>query len=220
MHKFIHQVTKNAPDLANDYLVYAKRMFSEFRVDEHAKAAEERGEGGAGNMTAPLQAMFSSLSEEKQDELKKLLDDHENHLGQLKDTSLSRLRSIMQPSASPSKAPARGTTHGPGMYLSRWNSLLDSTLITPATVHGAVRRGWQVKGELDGKGLKTSSTLLDPRKTKDKNTQMMANGTGDAEERKERKRDAMEEDKMTKIWDGMRDGWVGVCRGLEVMGPD
>jgi hypothetical protein len=29
----------------------------------------------------------------------------------------------------------------------------------------------------------------------------------------------LEEDKMTKIWDGMRDGWVGVCRGLEVMGP-
>jgi len=220
MHKFIHQVTKNAPDLANDYLVYAKRMFSEFRVDEHAKAAEERGEGGAGNMTAPLQAMFSSLSKEKQDELKKLLDDHETHLGQLKDTSLSRLRSIMRLSASPSKAPVRGTTHGPGMYLSRWNSLLDSTLITPATVHGAVRRGWQVKGELDGKGLKTSSTLLDPRKSKDRNTQMMANGTGDAEERKERKRDAMEEDKMTTIWDGMRDGWVGVCRGLEVMGPD
>jgi hypothetical protein len=48
---------------------------------------------------------------------------------------------------------------------------------------------------------------------------MMANGTGDADERKERKRDALEEDKMTKIWDGMRDGWVGVCRGLEVMGP-
>ncbi|OAK99474.1 hypothetical protein IQ06DRAFT_327036 [Phaeosphaeriaceae sp. SRC1lsM3a] len=220
MHKFVHQVTKNAPELANDYLVYAKRIFSEFRVDDNAKDAEERGEGGAGNMSAPLHAMFSSLSNEKQDELKKLLDEHESHLGQLKDTSLSRLTSIMQPVASQSKPPNKGTTHGPGMYLSRWNSLLDSTLITPATAHGPVRRGWQVKGELDGKGLKTATSLLEAKKSKDKNTQMMANGTGDAEDRKERKRDAMEEDKMTKIWDGMRDGWVGVCRGLEVMGPD
>lgn len=220
MHKFVHQVTKNAPDLANDYLVYAKRMFSEFRVDDHAKAAEERGEGGAGNMSAPLHAMFSSLAKEKQDELKKLLDEHENHLGQLKNTSLSRLTTIMRPAAAHSKTTNRGTTQGPGMYLARWNSLLDSTLITPATAKGPVRRGWQVKGELDGKGLKTATTLLEAKRTKDKNTQMMANGTGDAEDRKERKRDALEEDKMTRIWDGMRDGWVGVCRGLEVMGPD
>lgn len=220
MHKFVHQVTKNAPDLASDYLVYAKRIFLEFKVDDQAKAAEQRGEGGAGNMSAPLHAMFSSLSTEKQDELKKLLDDHENHLSALKDTSLSRLQAIMQPAAAQQKAPSRGTTYGPGMYLSRWNSLLDSCLISPATVHGPVRRGWQVKGELDGKGLKTATTLVDPKKSKDKNSQMMANGTGDDEERKERKRDALEEDKMTKIWDGMRDGWVGVCRGLEVMGPD
>ncbi|KAH8716913.1 PX-associated-domain-containing protein [Phaeosphaeriaceae sp. PMI808] len=220
VHKFCHQVTKNAPDLTAEYLAYAKRIFFEFRVDENAKAAEERGEGGAGNMSAPLHAMFSILPNEKQDELKKLLDDHEKHLNQLKQTSLSRLTSIMQPSASQPKSSRRGTTHGPGMYLSRWNSLLNSTLITPATVHGPVRRGWEVKGELDGKGLKTTTTLINPNRNKDKNTQMMANGTGDAQERRERKRDGMEEDKMRAIWDGMRDGWVGVCRGLEVMGPD
>jgi hypothetical protein len=219
MHKFMHQVTKNAPDLANDYLVYAKRLFSEFKVDQRAQEAEQRGEGGAGNMTAPLHAMFSSLPKDKQDELKKLLDEHENHLNSLKSTSLSRLESIMKPSTASSKAPQRGTNHGPGMYLSRWNSLLDMTLISPATIKGPVRRGWEVKGELDGKGLKTGTTLVSNGK-KDKNSQMMANGTGDAQERKERKRDGMEEDKMITIWDGMRDGWVGVCRGLEVMGPD
>jgi hypothetical protein len=220
MHKFIHQVNKNAPDLAHDYLDYAKRIFSEFKVDEKAQEAERNGEGGAGNMTAPLRAMFSSLPKDKQDELKKLLDDHENHLNSLKDTSLSRLQSIMQPTSASAKPTQRGTTHGPGMYLSRWNSLLDSTLISPATLHGPVRRGWEVKGELDGKGLKTATTLLSSGRGKDKNSQMMANGTGDALERKERKRDGMEEDRMVAVWEGMKDGWVGVCRGLEVMGPD
>lgn len=227
MHKFLHQVTQNAPELSSDYLVYAKRIFAEFRIDDNAKAAEERGEGGAGNMTAPLHALFESLSKEKQEELKKLLDKHEEHLRTLKETSQSRLKSIMTPSTStPPKSLNRGTTHGPGMYLSRWNALLDSTLISPANVRGPVRRGWEVKGELDGKGLKTSSSLLTPAKSREssknrnQNTRMMAEGTGDTVERRERKRDGEEEESMMTVWEGMRDGWVGVCRGLEVMGPD
>jgi hypothetical protein len=169
-------------------------------------------------MTAPLHALFETLSKEKQDELKKLLDEHEKHLRSLKDTSHSRLESILTNTAA---KPGKGTTHGPGMYLSRWNSLLDATLITPATIHGPVRKGWEVKGELDGKGLKTSSVLLSGKeKNKDKATQIMAGGVGDDVDRKERKRDGMEEDSMMTVWEGMRDGWVGVCRGLEVMGPD
>ncbi|KAH6868802.1 hypothetical protein J4E91_005773 [Alternaria rosae] len=218
MHKFLHQVTKNAPDLAQDYLVYAKRIFSEFRVDERAKEAEERGEGGAGNMTAPLHSLFETLSKDKQEELKTLLDQHEKHLTTLKSTSQTRLESIMKP--APSSQNGKGTTHGPGMYLSRWNALLDSTLISPATIHGPVRKGWEVKGELDGKGLKTNSSLLDKDRKRDRVTAMMADGTGDKVERKERKRDGLEEESMEVVWEGMRDGWVGVCRGLEVMGPE
>jgi hypothetical protein len=219
-HKFLHQVTKNAPDLAKDYLVYAKRIFSEFRVDEKARQAEEKGEGGAGNMTAPLHSLFESIGKEKQEELKKLLDQHEAHLRTLKGTSQGRLETIMNPSSSPKNGPAQGTTHGPGMYLSRWNALLDSTLISPATIHGPVRRGWEVKGELDGKGLKTNTTLLADKSKKDKVSQMMADGSGDKVERKERKRDGLEEENMEVVWEGMRDGWVGVCKGLEVMGPE
>ncbi|XP_014561931.1 hypothetical protein COCVIDRAFT_85239 [Bipolaris victoriae FI3] len=220
MHKFLHQVTKNAPDLGQDFLVYAKRIFSEFRVDQRALEAEERGEGGAGNMTAPLHSIFETLSKEKQDELKELLDKHEEHLTTLKSTSQTRLESIMRPTASSSQN-GKGTTHGPGIYLSRWNALLDSTLITPATIHGPVRRGWEVKGELDGKGLKTNSTLLSERTSKrDRITAMMADGTGDRIERRERKRDGLEEESMEVVWESLRDPWVGVCKGLEVMGPE
>ncbi|OAG14447.1 hypothetical protein CC77DRAFT_1099998 [Alternaria alternata] len=224
MHKFLHHVTKNAPQLAQDYLVYAKRIFSEFRVDDAAAKQEEKGEGGAGNMTAPLHSLFETLGKEKQEELKGLLDQHEEHLQTLKSTSQTRLESIMRPSSSSSSSsqskPSAGTTHGPGMYLSRWNALLDSTLISPATIHGPVRKGWEVKGELDGKGLKTNSTLLDNKDRKrDRVSAMMADGTGDKVERKERRRDGLEEESMERVWEGMREGWVGVCRGLEIMGP-
>lgn len=202
MHKFLHQVTKNAPDLAHDYLVYAKQIFGEFRADEKNR------DGGAGNMTGPLHSLFETLPKEKQEELKKLLDKHAQHLSGLKATSHSRLESIMK------NGDTKGSTHGPGMYLSRWNALLDSTLISPAAVSGPVRRGWEVKSELDGKGLKVSSALQSSKGGKS------ANGMGNMQNRKERKRDEMEEDEMMTVWEAMRDGWVGVCRGLEVMGSD
>lgn len=236
MHKFLHQVTKNAPDLAHDYLDYVKTILSEFRIDEKAQAAEEQGQGGAGNMTAPLQSLFSTLPQTQQDDFKKLLDEHASHLEQLKQTSHDRLKSIMHSttntcsSSSPSpNQNGKGTTHGPGMYLSRWNALLDSTLITPATVHGPVRRGWQVKGEWDGKGLKTNSPVGNANKRTGSSERGgtsadghgdvdLAEGLGDETDRRERKRDEEEEDRMARVWEGMRDGWVGVCRGLEVMG--
>jgi hypothetical protein len=128
-HKFVHQVCKNAPDLANQYRDYAKSVLDEFRGDMEAKSNEERG---AGNMTAPLQSLFSTLSADKQQELAKLLDQHEKHLQTLKQTSHTRLDGIMSSTRQSANKKTTGssaepgTTHGPGMYLSRWHSLLDS----------------------------------------------------------------------------------------------
>jgi hypothetical protein len=232
-HKFLHQVCKNAPDLANEYLDFAKDCVAEFRFHNETPTAEE--EGGAGNMTAPLLSLFESLGKEKQDELKELLEHHAKHLQQLKAQSHSRFKTIMTssrpPSASNSLAPSkdhssRGTTHGPGIYLSKWHSLLDSTLITPATLYGPVRHGWEVKGELDGKGFKVDTLLAKAHRrnaSKDKSKSSgdgiaLADGTGDAQERRERKRDGKEEEKTEQVWVSMKDGWVGVCRALEVMG--
>jgi hypothetical protein len=220
MHKFLHQVTKNAPDLAHDYLVYAKAMFSEFKIDT---SAPDGGQGGAGNMTAPLHALFGTLAADKQTQLKKLLDQHAADLSLLKDSSRSKLHSIMHP-PSPSASPSThtqtaGSTQGPGMYLARWTSLLNATLISPATVSGPVRRGWQVMGA--GAAVKTGATAAAggdaagaggpspgaPKK----------NGSGSAS-RTGSERVELDEDITVPVWEGMRDGWVGVCRGLEVMG--
>ncbi|KAF1926603.1 uncharacterized protein M421DRAFT_67235 [Didymella exigua CBS 183.55] len=168
VHRFLHHVTKNAPELAHDYLVYAKAAFGEFRADPSTR------HGGAGNMTAPLHALFAALPPAKQDALRPLLTEHAAHLAALKAASHARLASIMD-----SSGPG-ASTHGPGTYLSRWNALLDSTLISPARAAGPVRRGWELRG---GNGAKSA---LD--------------------------------DKTAAVWDAMRDGWVGLCRALEVMG--
>ncbi|SPQ26713.1 76b656e1-9aad-4699-879b-1b5bdf2ce4bb [Thermothielavioides terrestris] len=51
------------------------------------------------------------------------------------------------PANTHNKAGGRSVS-GPGMYLSRWQHLLDSTAITPAYPGGAVRRGRDVKGQV------------------------------------------------------------------------
>jgi hypothetical protein len=92
-------------------------------------------------------------------------------------------------------------------------------------MHGPVRRGFEVKGELDGKGLKVDTLL--PHKSKrpghsrrNSNSGInLADGTGDARERQERRRDGREEERMAEVWESLREGWVGVCRGLEVTRP-
>jgi hypothetical protein len=218
-HRFLHQICKNAPDLANQYREYAEAVLSEFRADNPKQAADH----GAGNMTAPLESLFGTLSSDKQEELKKLLDEHESHLQSLSKTSHSRLAEIMSSRASTTSSDQKreeGTSHGPGMYLSKWHSLLDGCYITPATVHGPVRRGWEVKGELDGKALKTP-TGASHKRTGSKDQQQGVNvtsGTGDTAESRERKRDGLDDDKVMGVWQSMEQGWVGLCRALEVMG--
>jgi len=227
-HKFLHQVCKNSPDLAAQYREYAQSVLSEFRADADTRAAEQTAGRGAGTMTAPLQSLFSTLPAEKQESLKTLLDIHESHLRSLKNTSHERLQSIMSSSTlpppsqtSPSKLPPRnanhGSTHGPGMYLARWHALLDATYITPDAPQGPVRRGWEVKGEMDGRGavggLKNSPAGIGGHRRFRSGERAGSTSEGDTE-RKEREK---EEERVREVWSAMESGWVGVCRGLEVM---
>ncbi|KAK0671936.1 PX-associated-domain-containing protein [Cercophora samala] len=54
---------------------------------------------------------------------------------------------------------------GPGMFLSRWQQLLDDTVIGPATLDGKLRSGRDVKGELAmGKTGVSKERGLDPAK--------------------------------------------------------
>ncbi|KAL1874361.1 hypothetical protein VTK73DRAFT_444 [Phialemonium thermophilum] len=48
-------------------------------------------------------------------------------------------------SMSSATAPSKQSTSGPGVFLLRWQALLDRTLITPATANGPLRSGKDVK---------------------------------------------------------------------------
>lgn len=138
-HRFLHQVAKNGGDVTQWYRDYVKLAVSNFRPPS---SDADMGASGAGNLTEDLNNLFKTLSAEEQSKVKDALDAHTKYLTALHEASDQRMRTILSNQTS--------TDLGPGMYLSRWQDLLDRTLITPLTPEGPVRTGADasVKGKV------------------------------------------------------------------------
>ncbi|KAL2022488.1 hypothetical protein VTK56DRAFT_5317 [Thermocarpiscus australiensis] len=123
----------------------------------------ERRRGAAGALSDHLQHLFASLAPEVRSRVLPALDAHASHLSSLEDLSLARMQRILDNldtlshesgKSGPAYAEAKikdGASmsfSGPGMFLSRWQQLLDDTLIGPALPEGPLRRGRDVKGRL------------------------------------------------------------------------
>jgi hypothetical protein len=134
-HKFLHQAAKNDKDLTEKWVKYAEHSVSQFRRSDPATTAKQ--EGGAGDMTPALQDLFSSLSTEQKKTVVDTLDSYTAYTMVLTSTSHDKWNAFN--SSSPSLSSALDT--GPGIYLAKWQHLLDSTRITPAAAHGPVRTG-------------------------------------------------------------------------------
>ena len=160
MYKWIHSVASKCPDVWEDLRLWAKEVMPKFRqewVEESSKeqVADEKGgdtkkkenekpdsKAKATNtklsvMDKRLNDLFQSLPASAQTPVGKSLDAHSKYLDSLTTLSMGRLQRILD-SDDP-------TMVGPGIYLSRWQSLLDQTPITPDLPHGPVRQGKEVK---------------------------------------------------------------------------
>ncbi|KAF2502711.1 hypothetical protein BU16DRAFT_475065 [Lophium mytilinum] len=165
-HRFLHQIAKNGPKVTETYRNFAKEAAAEFRdpsppvvADANASPPDSTpSEPAAGAMTAPLTAIFGTLSDGDQKDMLAVLASHAKYLSTLKSSSAARMKSIIANTSS--------TTYGPGMYLARWHALIDDTPITPATAKGPVRSGREVKGEMD----RTSQKGADSGKSAEKLT--------------------------------------------------
>ena len=130
-HKFLHQVTKNGPEITKWYHNYAHAAASQFHV---TRAASDTGDHpAAGAMTATLQSLVSNLSENDRTAVLSELDTHALYLEALYASSNSRLTAVVSNESA--------TSFGPGTYLARWQSLLDATPITPIATDGKLRYG-------------------------------------------------------------------------------
>ncbi|KAF4980291.1 hypothetical protein FZEAL_3662 [Fusarium zealandicum] len=154
MYKWVHAVAESCPEVWEQMRRWAKEVVVKFRQEE--KAAEALNNGDVGDDTAEetqtivdmsvmdkrLNELFRSLPQASQQPVLNALDYHAAYLAQLQALSLCRLQRIIDSDDSESNMT------GPGVYLSRWQSLLEDTAITPGTPKGPVRHGKDVKHTL------------------------------------------------------------------------
>ncbi|KAF5678305.1 hypothetical protein FHETE_1279 [Fusarium heterosporum] len=154
MYRWVHAFAASCPDVWEEMRKWTNDAVLKFRQER--KPVEETGKDKNGDsgkksngivgmsaMEQQLDKLFQSVSEKSQNDILKTLDNHAAYLAQVEALSLCRLQRIIDSDDSES-----GNMSGPGMYLARWQSLLEATAITPATPKGPVRHGKDVKNAL------------------------------------------------------------------------
>ncbi|KAL6719993.1 hypothetical protein ACLMJK_001914 [Lecanora helva] len=137
-HRFIHQALKNGKDLSQWYHAYGAHAAKQYRQDSNVEVKpDSSGIAAAGDFTQRLNNLMSSLTEEDQAKVLKESDLHSKYLASLRESSANSMRTIIE-NLSRDKSETR---KGPGIFLSRWQSLMDETRITPAIAKGPVRSG-------------------------------------------------------------------------------
>ena len=137
-HRFIHQVLKNNKDLSQryyDYAIHAAKQYTQ--ESERVIDDESTGTAAAGDFTPHLEPLFLSLSEADRSKVLGEIDNHAEYLFNLTHSSVQSMKTVIHHLAEGESDIQRG----PGMYLSRWQTLMDETPITPATPSGPLRSG-------------------------------------------------------------------------------
>lgn len=137
-HRFIHQVLKNDKDLSQKYFDYAVHAARQYRQEiERTIDDESTGTAAAGDFTSHLDSLMSNLSEAEKAKILGEINNHAEYLFILTHNSTQRMKTVINHLAEGES----DIQHGPGMYLSRWQTLMDETPITPAKPSGPVRSG-------------------------------------------------------------------------------
>jgi hypothetical protein len=139
MFKWLHEIASKCPEIREPYRLWANDAAKALRSHKTTDTSASSGYAlNGGDMEDELNALFTSIPEESQTEILSRLDAHAQYLTELHDLSMVRLQGVLD-TGQP------GGASGPGLYLARWQSLLDETVITPEKPGGLIRHGRDVK---------------------------------------------------------------------------
>ncbi|KAG5961156.1 hypothetical protein E4U57_007813 [Claviceps arundinis] len=139
LYKWVHALAHQCPDVWESFRVWAKNTLVQFRAKGTEPAA---GGGDTPSILDTLNNLYTALDPDMQTQVRAAIDSHAAYLSTQTLVSQARLQYLVTASQSDSSG---GSTVGPGVYLSRWQSLLDQTPITPSRRKGPVRCGRDVK---------------------------------------------------------------------------
>jgi hypothetical protein len=92
-HTFIHQCCKNGPEVTSWYLTWAKTAASHFKRNTPPKSEDDKH--AAGDLTQPLQDLFSQLPQETQTKIIPILDRQTSVINAMHGSSFARLETVI-----------------------------------------------------------------------------------------------------------------------------
>ncbi|KAK2060249.1 hypothetical protein LY76DRAFT_419632 [Colletotrichum caudatum] len=134
LYKWLHAVSKDCPEVMGQFRAWSKDSLVAFLKTDRGGGG---GGGGGESIEDQLAGIFSRVPDTTKEALLPVIDAHAAYLRELDELSLARMQAILDGGSS--------SMAGPGVYLARWQSLMDETLITPASPVGPVRHGRDVK---------------------------------------------------------------------------
>ena len=151
LYKWLHRVASQTPVLRDKFRDWAAEAIKTFQNPRSGVAVANdisTAGSGAGRLNGPLGKFLASLDPETHTALCQILDAHASYLETMGKRSIQRIQIILDDlNEENSDCSAPETVHeGPGLYLARWQHLMDETIITPETAHGPARKGRDVKG--------------------------------------------------------------------------
>ncbi|GAO13491.1 uncharacterized protein UV8b_05757 [Ustilaginoidea virens] len=142
LYRWIHALASQCPGLWEELRIWSNSVVVKFRkrrLDEAAPVSS----GADKTMPAILTRLVDGLDAKTQTSVLEAADAHAAYLATLSSDSHARMRCLA--AVSPGLPPGTTSAGGPGVYLSRWQALLDETPITPSKPRGPPRCGKDVK---------------------------------------------------------------------------
>ncbi|KHN97594.1 uncharacterized protein MAM_04609 [Metarhizium album ARSEF 1941] len=130
LYRWIHALASQCPDIWERLRAWGNEMIAQFRKPSDPSS----------DVHSILNKLYTDVEAATQPQVLEAINSHAAYLDTVNAISHARMQYLVTAADS-----AGGTTKGPGMYMDRWQSLLDETPITPGTRKGAVRRGKDVK---------------------------------------------------------------------------
>lgn len=179
LYNWLHQFASQCPSIRDEFRAWAKETVKLFRQSQRSPNPSTLGErppapsdtayrgGAAGALSSNLQLLYAALPTTTKQPVLTAIDAHASYLTALERLSLERMQRILDdmPSggvlaADKDTKASKASICGPGMFLARWQQLLDDAVVTPETPDGGLRRGKDVKGAL-AQGKTVSAAVQD-----------------------------------------------------------